>query len=97
MARANRNVYGRPFRKLISPAERNNHPPKASVAAATIGTPPILGVGRKWELRSLGTSNKPTRCVTRIANRTPTADAASENATSPKVIGLNACTTAPSL
>ena len=96
MARANRNVYGSPPWTVAPPAARSTHPPNASAAAATIGTPPILGVGREWELRSLGTSIIPTRCDTRIAIPTPTTDAASEKAASPKVIGLNACTIEPS-
>src|SRR3990170_3880624 len=93
MARANRNVYGRPFRKLISPAARNNHPPKASAAATTIGTPPILGTGREWELRSLGTSIIPTRSAMRMETHTPVAETAMDAAARPSVSGPNPCTT----
>jgi hypothetical protein len=45
MVNAKRMDDGNPFRENTSPAASKAQHPKASKAAATIGTPPILGVG----------------------------------------------------
>jgi len=97
MARANRKVYGSSLCTFASPATRNTHPRMPAPPLQPSARPPILGVGREWELRSLGTSITPTRSAIRMEIHTPAAEIAKERTVIPNVTEPNACTTAPSL
>src|SRR5512132_1484358 len=79
-----------------SPAAQWIQHPNATNAAATIGTPPILGVGTLWELRSLGKSSTPKRFARRMESQTPVAAAARVAAAKTNVNNPNVCANAPS-